>query len=195
MSPRLWQRQPGEAPADFTAFIAYLRLKGRRSLRAVAAQTGRSVSTIRRLSARFNWADRIAAFELRLADASQDALDLLVRTTSARTAADFERLRTDQFQLVQHVLHESHRWLRLATDPRRRQISLTQICQLIKLSSNLGRIATGLPTFDEARRRPHREDTSGYWTGPSMEEALKKIYGSSSTTPKSTPVSGAVTDP
>ena len=27
MPPRLWQRQPGETPADFTAFLAYLRLK------------------------------------------------------------------------------------------------------------------------------------------------------------------------
>lgn len=42
-SPRLWQRQPGETPADFTAFAAYLRLKGRRSHRATAEQTGRSL--------------------------------------------------------------------------------------------------------------------------------------------------------
>jgi len=27
MPSRLWQRQPDEAPADFTAFVAYLRLK------------------------------------------------------------------------------------------------------------------------------------------------------------------------
>jgi hypothetical protein len=37
MPPRLWQRQPGETPADFMAFVAYLRLKGRRSHHPVAA--------------------------------------------------------------------------------------------------------------------------------------------------------------
>jgi len=41
MPPRLWQRQPGETPADFTAFVTYLRLPGRRSHRATAERTGR----------------------------------------------------------------------------------------------------------------------------------------------------------
>ena len=177
MTPRLWQRQPGEAPADFTAFITYLRLQGRRSHRAVATQTGRSLGAIRRLSAQFNWRARVAAFEARLADASQDALDLLVRTTATRTAADFERLRMDEFQLFQRVLHESRRWLQLASDPRRRDVSLGQVCQVIELASRLGRLATGMPTGDEPRRR-RKEDTPGYWTGPSVEDALEKIYGS-----------------
>jgi hypothetical protein len=48
MTPRLWQRQPGETPADFTAFAAYLRLKGRRSHRATAELTARSLGAIRR---------------------------------------------------------------------------------------------------------------------------------------------------
>jgi len=176
MPPRLWQRQPGEAPADFTAFISYLRLHGRRSHRAVATRTGRSLGAIRRLSAQFNWRARVAAFETRLADASQDALDLLVRAASARSTADFERLRMDEFQLFQRVLQESHRWLRLASDPRRRDVSLGQICTLIELASRLGRLAVGMPTGDEPRR-PRKEDSPGYWTGPSAEEALKKIYG------------------
>ena len=55
MPPHPWQRQPGEAPADFTAFVAYLRLPGRRSLRMTATQTGRSLGALRRLSTRFNW--------------------------------------------------------------------------------------------------------------------------------------------
>ncbi len=177
MTPRLWQRQPGEAPADFTAFIRYLRLKGRRSHRSVAALTGRSLGAIRRLSAQFNWPARAAAFETRLADASQDALDLLVRTTSSRTTADFEQLRCAEFQLAQRVLQESNRWLRLASDPHRREFSLLQICRVIELSTKLGRLAAGMPTGDEPRR-PRKEDAPGYWTGPSPEEALKKIYGS-----------------
>src|SRR6185436_11871293 len=123
------------------------------------------------------------------------ALDLLVRTTSARSAADFERLRMDEFQLYQRVVKESHRWLRLASDPRRRDVSLTQICQLIELAFKLARFATGMPTGDEPRRRPRKEDAPGYWTGPSAEEALEKIYGSSATTPESAPVSGEASAP
>jgi hypothetical protein len=162
------------------AFVAYLRLKGRRSHRPVAAQTGRSFRAIRRLSAQFNWPGRVAAFEARLADASQNAVDLLVRATSTHTAADFERLRAAEFQLAQRVLQESARWLKLASDPRRRDVSLGQVCRVIDLATKLGRLAAGLPTGDEPRRRPRPEDVSGYWTGPSAEEALEKIYGSPS---------------
>ena len=176
MIPRLWQRQPGEAPADFMAFIAYLRLKGRRSHRLVATQTGRSLGSIRRLSAKFNWRARVAAFETRLADASQDALDLLA--SSSRTTADYERLRDAEYQLAQCVLQESRRWLQLASDPRRREVSLRQVCRVIELATKLGRLATGMPTADEPHRRSRREETPGYWTGPSAEEALEKIYGS-----------------
>lgn len=185
MPPRLWQRQPGEAPSDFTAFIAYLRLKGRRSHRQVAAQTGRSLTAIRRLSAQFNWPARVAAFDARLADASQDALDLLIRASSTRTTADYERLREAEFQLFQRVLHESRRWLQLASDPRRRDVSIGQVCQVIELASKLGRLATGMPTGEEPRHRPHPEDIPGYWTGPSVEEALEKIYGSPTAAPAS----------
>jgi hypothetical protein len=189
MPPRLWQRQPDEAPADFTAFATYLRLKGRRTHRAAATQTGRSLGAIRRLSAQFNWRARATAFEARLANASQDALDLLVRATTTRTTADYVRFREAEFQLAQQVLKDSQRWLKLAGDPRRRDVSLAQICRLMELSSKLGRLATGLPTGDEPRRRRTREEKLGYWNGPSMEEALAKIYGSPEPAPAGAPAS------
>jgi hypothetical protein len=191
MPPLIWQRQPGEAPADFTAFIAYLRLKGRRSHRLAATQTGRPLGAIRRLSAKFNWPARVAAFEARLADASQAALNLHVRATSARTAADFERLRFDEFLLARRVIDESRRWLQLASDPRRRDISFGQVCRLIECAFKLARLAAGMPTGDEPRGRPRREDAPGYWTGPSAEEALHKIYGSPESKP---PVASAAVD-
>lgn len=175
---RLWQRQPDEAPADFTAFVAYLRLKGRRSHLAVASQTGRSLGAIRRLSAQFNWTGRVAAFEARRADAAQDALDSMVRACANQTRADYERLRVAQFQLAHRIHQESSRWLALAADPRRRNISLAQVCRIIALATKLGRLACGLPTGDAPKRRPRPEDTPGYWTGPTMEEAIQKIYGS-----------------
>lgn len=174
--PRLWQRQPEESPADFAAFVAYLRLKGRRSHRAAAARSGRSLGAIRRLSARFNWPGRVAAYEARLADATQNALDAMVRVCASRSQADFERFRTAEFQLARRVRAECDRWLKLASDPRRRNISLTQVCRLIELSVKLGRLSAGMPTGDEHRRRPRPEDQPGYWTGPTAEEALARIY-------------------
>jgi hypothetical protein len=186
MNNRLWQRQLDESPADFTAFAAYLRLKGRRSARAVAIQTGRSPATVRRLSARFNWPGRVAAFEARLADATQDALDAVLLRQPANARAGLEQLRIKEFQMAMDVAQASRRWLELAANPRRRQVSLTQICRLTELASRLARLAAGMPTGDEPRRRPRKEDRPGYWTGPSVEEALEKIYGSNCDEPSAT---------
>jgi hypothetical protein len=105
-------------------------------------------------------------------------LDLLVRAASTRTTADYERLHEAEFHLAQRVLQEARRWLQLASDPRRREVSLGQVCRVIGLATKLGRLATGLPTGDEPRRRPAPEDAPGCWTGPSADEALEKIYGS-----------------
>ena len=178
MTPRLWQRQPGETPADFTAFAAYLRLKGRRSHRATAEATGRSLAAIRRLSAKFNWPGRVAAFETRLADATQTALDNVIHAAVTTSKSDLEQFRIKEFLLAHQVIHASKRWLELASNPRRHQISLTQICRLTEMAFKLKCLATGMPFGDEPRRRPRPEDRPGYWTGPSAEEALQKIYGS-----------------
>ncbi len=178
MTPRLWQRQPGESPADFTAFAAYLRLKGRRSHRATAEQTGRSLSAIRRLSVKFNWPGRVAAFEMRLADVTQNALDQVINAAITTSQSDLEQFRIKEFLLAHQIIHASKRWLELASNPRRHQMSLLQICRLTELAFKLKCLATGMPFGDEPRRRKRPEDRPGYWTGPTAEEALQKIYGS-----------------
>ena len=190
MTPRIWQRQPGESPADFTAFAAYLRLKGRRSHRATAELTGRSLGAIRRLSAGFHWPGRVAAFEARLADATQDALDRVIQTAVSTSKSDLEQFRIKEFLLAHQVIHASHRWLGLASNPRRHQVSLTQICRLTELAFKLKCLATGMPFGDEPRRRSRPEDRPGYWTAPTAEEALEKIYGSHFDEGSAPPVAG-----
>jgi hypothetical protein len=132
----------------------------------------------------------VAAFEARLADATQDALDSLLHRQPANARAGLEQLRIKEFQMAMDVAQASRRWLELATNPRRRQVSLTQICRLMELASHLARLAAGMPTGDEPRRRPRKEDRPGYWTAPSVEEALEKIYGSKSDAASATPDDG-----
>ncbi len=180
MPPRLWQLQPGESPADFIAFAAYLRLKGRRSHRTTAEATGRPLGAIRRLSAKFNWPGRVAAFETRLADATQSALDDVIQRAITTSKSDLENFRLQEFQLAQAVIQASKEWLKRATNPRRHQMSLPQICRLTEMAFKLKCLAIGLPFGDEPRRRPRPEDRPGYWTGPSVEEALERMYGDKS---------------
>lgn len=191
--PRPWQRQPGESPQDFQAFVAYLRAPGRRTHRAASVRSGRTLGAIRRLSARFNWPARVAAFDARLADATQDALDSVLRARPAAAKADLERLRESEYQLASQVIHESHRWLELASHPRRKLVPIGQICNLIDLAFKLARLAAGMP-LDASPRRHRKEDLPGYWTGPSVEEALNRIYGSDAP-PASPPAAPAASSP
>jgi hypothetical protein len=81
----------------------------------------------------------------------------------------------DMVQFAQRILAESSRWLQLASDRRLRNISLGQVCRIINLASRLGRLSCGLPTDGE----PQRRDRAAYlFTGPSVEEAMRRIYGS-----------------
>lgn len=195
MSPRLWQRQPEESPADFIAFAAYLRLKGRRSHRATAAATGRSPGAIHRLSAKWNWPGRVAAFENRLADATQSALDHVVQSAITTSKSDLEQFRIQEFLLAHQVIEVSRRWLESASNPRRHQVSLGKICRLTELAFKLSCLATGMPFGDEPRRRPRPEDRPGYWTGPTAEEALKKMYGDKAMAAAAEPASPVVPPP
>jgi len=177
MNPRLWQRQPGEPPADFIAFVAYLRLKGRRTHRAAALATGRPPGAIRRLSAGYNWPGRVAAFEARLADATQDALDGLIRAAVSASQSDLEPFRVQEFLLAHQTIQASKRWLELAANPRRHQVSLNQICRLTELAFKLKCLACGLPFGDEQCRRPRPEEHPGYRPRSTFLEDVQKSYG------------------
>ena len=133
----------------------------------------------------------MAAFEARLADATQDALDSVLYRQPASAKADLEQLRIREYLLALEVTQASRRWLKLATNPRRRQVSLTQICRLTELAFHLARLAAGMPTGDKPRRL-RKEDQPGYWTNPSVGEALEKIYGDKSAATNSVPGSTSV---
>jgi hypothetical protein len=173
----LWKRQPGESDTDFIAFACYLRLKGRRSLTAVATRTNQRLGTIRRLSAKHNWRRRVTAFEAALAQATAEALSdsLFKQPATRRGALDDFRLR--EFHFAKQVLDAAHVWLKRASDPRRRTLSLNHIIHLLELSFKLRSLACGLPYGNRPPRRKRPEDQPGYWTAPSEEEALARMFG------------------
>jgi hypothetical protein len=74
---RRWERQPGETARQFAVFREYRDMHPLdRSLAEVGQKLGISTSYAERLSARFAWVDRVAAF-----DAEQDRL---AQTTRVR---------------------------------------------------------------------------------------------------------------
>lgn len=59
-----WDPQPGEPGTSFAGFVVYRETSAPgRSLRAVAAKLGRSLSLVERYSSRWNWLARTRAWE------------------------------------------------------------------------------------------------------------------------------------
>ncbi len=178
----LWKRQPGESAPDFTAFACYLRLKGRRSLPAVAGHTKLRLGTVRRLSAQYNWRSRVRAFEAALAQATEEALQDSIFNHPAACQAALDNFRLQEFHFAKKVLEAANEWLRRASNPRRRKFSIDQMVRLIDLSFKLQCFACGLP-YDTPKPRARHEDRPGYWTAPTETEALARICRSQPASP------------
>lgn len=71
---RPWDLQPGETATGFDLFRFYRDAGPKRSLRAVAVFAERSEATIRALSSRHAWVDRVLAFDSWLDRKAQDEL-------------------------------------------------------------------------------------------------------------------------
>lgn len=81
-----WDRRPGEGPEAFAAASAYFALGSGRTIEAVARECTKSVSLLRRWSARFGWVERAAAYDDHLAAIRQAAREVAL----AREARKWE---------------------------------------------------------------------------------------------------------
>lgn len=61
---KAWDKLPNETNKAYTAFVLYLQFGTERSLQKVADYLGKSKRNIEKWSQKFNWVERINAFEL-----------------------------------------------------------------------------------------------------------------------------------
>jgi hypothetical protein len=61
--PPLLAQQRDESAVQYAAFLRYLRLGRKRSIRAVAADDGHDERWLERVSSKHRWAERAAAFD------------------------------------------------------------------------------------------------------------------------------------
>ncbi len=168
----LWSPQPGEPPADYQLFAAWLQLTPPRRSRNAAAALGCSVHRLRRLCARYRWKTRAAAFDRRRASSVALALDQLLRDETSDWRGRAERFRLQEWLLHEQMLQAaSDAIAQLRKHPRR--ASLSDIVKLHELAFALGRRACGMPLDPPPAARPEPPPRR-----PDVQAALRKIYGS-----------------
>jgi len=87
-----WERLRGEPKRAYSLFDQYLTLGPARSLPKLARSTSRAVSYLKKLSARWHWQQRAAAWQQHLLASSQPPQEQAVEQLRARQLKDAQAL-------------------------------------------------------------------------------------------------------
>jgi hypothetical protein len=164
-------RFPGETPRAYSAFIAFFQLGHARSLQAVADKLGESLGTVKNWSSKFNWSERLKAFNSGLLQ--QQAQDQAAR--QLKQAADWanrlNRFREQEWDAAQKLLAAAQCFLETFGEEDLRKMTLAQVSRALKISSTLGRSALAgaeLPESSDPLMSPLQQQ---------LLHALKRLYG------------------
>lgn len=79
-----WERQKGESPQAFEAFLTYLQMGADRSLRAVGQKLGKSDTLLGRWSSAYHWVERCRAWDNHLQQEARKAAIAEIREMNKR---------------------------------------------------------------------------------------------------------------
>ena len=174
-----FEQQRKESDKAFAAFSVYLSQGPERSLAKTARKLGRSKVLMEKWSRRFNWPERVVAYNSHMALVEREAAEALTREKGVDWAKRYQELHEAEWQerqnLVVFAAEVRKRWMARAE----RCGTLEGYARLLELASKLGHSAC-----EDARQGSpgagHRLEVTGPGGGPIRVEvaaALKKIYG------------------
>jgi hypothetical protein len=169
---RLFEQQPRESNKAFAAFSLYLNMGPQRSLDAVARQLAKSLPLIKRWSARWDWAERVAAHAAHLAIVEREALEAVARGKAAQWEQREQQLRETEWSMHERAIAAAKRGLEAYMKRQEVYANLADIARMLEIASKLGRLATGLGTDGE---RGKGDELPAVRVEVTL--ALEKIYG------------------
>jgi hypothetical protein len=164
-------RSPGETPRAYSAFLAYFRLGHRRCLPAVAEKLGEGLSTVKNWSSRFDWSERIQAFNSGLLE--RQAAEEAARHSrdAADWAARLRRFREQEWEAAQKLLAAVQCFLESFGEEHLQTMTLAQVSRALGISSKVGRLAlvgADLPKSSAPELAPIQQQ---------ILQAMKRVYG------------------
>jgi len=166
-----FERLPKESDKAFAAFAMYLSLGPERSLAAVGRKLGKSKVLMERWSAKYNWTSRVQAHAAHLTIVEREATEALARGKSAEWLTRQTAVREREWRLHEKCIAAAEKALGAFMERDKVYANHSDIARMLEIASNLGRLATGMPT--------ERTEVTGENGGPiqvEFEVALRKIY-------------------
>lgn len=71
---RIWERREDEGDKAYEAFLTYMNMGSERSLDRVSQELSKSVPLLKRWSAKYEWRDRVAAFDTNIMEEVNEAI-------------------------------------------------------------------------------------------------------------------------
>ena len=168
----IFEQQEKESAKAFEAFSVYLNMGAERSLAAVGRKLGKSRALLERWSAKFDWAERVLAYDLHLATVEREATEVVARGRSAEWLKRQEAVREREWEMHERCIAAAKRALAAFMEREKVYANLADISRMLEVASKLGRLATGMAT--------DRTESSVEVEGKldvEWEVALRKVYG------------------
>ena len=126
-----WERQEGETPKQFEAFVIYRNMGDERSLSSVAQQLNKSKQLLGRWSAANNWVERCTAW-----DNEQD------RILRQEQIKDIKRMRQRHASIAADMLEAATKGLKhIKEHPE--EMTSNDVSRLVDVASKLERLSRG----------------------------------------------------
>jgi len=167
-----FEQQPKETDKAFAAFAMYLSVGAQRSTAVVASKLRKSEGLIARWSVRWQWSNRVAAYNVYLARVEREATEALARGKSAEWLTRQEKLRESEWAMHEKCVAAARKALDKFLEKEKVFATLSDIARILEIASKLGRLASGMAT--------DKTELTGEDGGPIKVEisaALDKIYG------------------
>lgn len=126
-----WERQDGETPKQFEAFVVYRDLAEERSLSKVAKELGKSTQLMSRWSASNNWVERCAEW-----DREQD------RIARQQQVKDIKKMRKRHADVASSMIVAAAKGLKnIMEHPE--EMKPNDVARLVEVASKLERLSRG----------------------------------------------------
>ena len=163
---------PTESHKAFETFLCYFDIGQNRSFAKVARLTGVNLNSVKMWAHRFNWRERVRAYNTELLRAR-----LAVETDARRNQAELRAQRALHFQdaewkAAEKLLRAAQNALDVLIQTTPEKLSLSDVARALEIASKLGRLATGLATEQIAHAGELNVNLQF-----EIESAIKKVYG------------------
>lgn len=156
-----WERQKGESEKAFEAFAAYRDMGEKRTFAAVAEKLGKSDTLIRRWKERWEWQERVRAYDNNL---EKEALKEAVK------------LRKDM--MARHIniaLQLQTKALKALNSLSTEDMTAKDIKEYIKMATDLERLSRGEPPREEHEEKGNAPSSDDLDLSRMTDEELRKL--------------------